>query len=128
LGPILFLIFINDLDAAVTMVDIVRKFADDTKLGSTVETDLDRENLQAALNNLTDWASKWGMEFNVKKCKVMHVGHNNKKHVYTMGGQQLEETEEERDIGVSVTRTLKSAAQCGKAARTGQTVPTGPAL
>ncbi len=62
------------------------------------------------------------MEFNVKKCKVMHVGHNNKKHVYTMGGQQLEETEEERDIGVSVTRTLKSAAQCGKAARTGQTV------
>jgi hypothetical protein len=35
------------------------------------------------------------MEFNVKKCKVMHVGHNNKKHVYTMGGQQLEETEEE---------------------------------
>jgi hypothetical protein len=39
-----------------------------------------------------------------------------------MGGQQLEETEEERDIGVSVTRTLKSAAQCGKAARTGQTV------
>ncbi len=68
LGPILFLIFINDLDAAVAMVDIVRKFADDTKLGSTVETDLDRENLQEALNNLTDWASKWGMEFNVKKC------------------------------------------------------------
>ena len=65
LGPILFLIFINDLDAAVTMVDIVRKFAEDTKLGSTVETDLDRENLQAALNNLTDW----GMEFNVKNVK-----------------------------------------------------------
>ncbi len=49
-GPILYLIFINDLDAAVAMVDIVRKFADDTKLGSKVETDLDRENLQAALN------------------------------------------------------------------------------
>ncbi len=41
LGPILFLIFINDLDAEVAMVDIVRKFADDTKLGSSLETDLD---------------------------------------------------------------------------------------
>jgi hypothetical protein len=80
------------------------------------------EKLQKALDSLSEWASKWGMEFNVKKCKVMHVGHNNRKHVYTMGGQQLEETEEERDIGVSVMRTLKPAAQCGKAARTGQMV------
>jgi ribonucleases P/MRP protein subunit RPP40 len=66
LGPILFLIFINDLDTAATMVDIIQKFADDTKLGSAVETDSEGENLQAVLNNLTDWASKWGMELNVE--------------------------------------------------------------
>jgi ribonuclease P/MRP protein subunit RPP40 len=57
---------------------------------------------------------------NVNKCKV--IGHNNKKHTYTMNGQQLAETEEERDIGVMVSRHLKPSAQCRNAARTAQTV------
>jgi hypothetical protein len=52
----------------------------------------------------------------------MYVGHNIKKYVYKMGSQQLEESKEEQDIEVSVTSNLKSTAQCGKAARTGQTV------
>ncbi len=41
LGPILFLIFINDLDCSATSVDILRKFADDTKLGQRAETQED---------------------------------------------------------------------------------------
>jgi hypothetical protein len=62
------------------------------------------------------------MEFNVKKCKVMHIGFNNPAQGYTMDGQQLGVTEEERDIGVSVSRNLKPSAQCPKAAKTAQTV------
>jgi hypothetical protein len=62
------------------------------------------------------------MEFNVKKCKVMHIGFNNPAQGYTMDGQQLGVTEEERDIGVSVSRNLKPSAQCAKAAKTAQTV------
>jgi hypothetical protein len=62
------------------------------------------------------------MEFNVKKCKVMHVGHNNQRYQYTMGGEVLEVTEEERDIGVNMTSSLKPSQQCRKAARTAQTV------
>jgi hypothetical protein len=77
LGPILFLIFINDLDVAAVMIDILRKFADDTKLGQTVSTPEERELLQQALDKLCEWSEKWGMEFNVKKCKVMHLGYNN---------------------------------------------------
>jgi hypothetical protein len=102
LGPILFLIFINDLDSAAKMVDIVMKFADDTKLGNSVDTLKGIEEMQAALDQLSSWADTWGMAFNVKKCKVMHVGHNNEKNVYMMNGGQLEATEEERDIGVTV--------------------------
>jgi hypothetical protein len=45
------------------------------------------------------------MEFNVKKCEVMHMGHNNMEQEYYMNGHKLEVTEEERDIGVLVTRT-----------------------
>jgi hypothetical protein len=60
LGPLLFLIFINDLD-------LVAKFADDTKLGQQIESDADRASLQSALNRLCGWSDQWSMQFNVKK-------------------------------------------------------------
>jgi ribonuclease P/MRP protein subunit RPP40 len=122
LGPLLFVIFINDMDGVVTQVDSLKKFADDTKLGKTVRTEKDREELQVALDQLCTWADKWGMVFNVGKCKVMHMGHQNPAFIYTMKRQVLEETMEEKDIGVMVTSNLKPTAQCARAAKTAQTV------
>ncbi len=117
LGPILFLIFINDLSGVARMIDAVRKFADDTKLGQRAGTARDRECMQEALDNLCLWADRWGMQFNVSKCKVMHFGHNNVQQKYSMNGQELMVTEEKVDIGVKVTKNLKPAGQCQKAAR-----------
>ena len=122
LGPILFLIFINDLDGAAKLVTLVRKFADDTKLGQKVETEEGRENLQKTLDELVEWAGTWGMEFNVQKCKVMHVGHGNVRQQYTMGGHNLESVDEEKDVGVKWCKNLKPSAQCSQAAKTAQLV------
>ena len=122
LGPILFLIFINDLDGAASLIEILRKFADDTKLGQIMSTDEDKEKLQQALDNLCAWADRWGMEVNIKKCKIMHLGHNNPCHLFTMKNQQLETTETERDIGVNVSNLLKPSVQCAHAAKTAQSV------
>jgi len=122
LGPILFLIYINDLDAAAGPVDLLKKFADDTKVGQGVDTAEKREELQTALDNLCAWADRWHMQFNVKKCKVLHIGGSNSKHQYSMNGQRLEAVTEETDIGVLVSSTLKPSAQCAKAARTAQAV------
>jgi len=122
LGPILFLIFINDLNEATDLIEIMKKFADHTKLGHTVNCEAERDVLQSALDKLIDWAEKWGMQFNVKKCKVMHIGHSNRKFEYTMNGEKLEVTEEEKDIGVCMTSNLKPSQQCKKAARMAQTV------
>jgi hypothetical protein len=122
LGPLLFLIFINDLDSAVSLRDILLKFADDTKLAGLVRDETDRLRLQSALNGLMDWSEKWGMRFNVKKCKVMHLGRTNRNSEYSMGGTVLDVTKEERDLGVIVTDNLKPSAQCAKAAKTAQFV------
>ncbi len=51
---ILFLVFINDLDSVVKMVELLNKFANDTKMGQTVTNEEDREKLQKAIDNLTD--------------------------------------------------------------------------
>ncbi len=60
--------------------------------------------------------------FNVGKYKVMHMGHQNPAFNYTMNGQELEETKEERDIGVIVVANMKPTAQCTHAANTAQKV------
>ena len=98
------------------------KFADDTKIGQTVDSLAGVEKLQAALTELCKWAEDWGMAFNVKKCKVMHFGHNNPGSIYTMNGLALEETKEEKDVGVTVSNNLKPAAHCARAARTARAV------
>jgi hypothetical protein len=70
--------------------------------------------MQEALDHLCQWADTWGMQFNVGKCKVMHFGHRNLRHKYKMNGQELQETEEEVDIGVMVTKDLKPVSESGK--------------
>ncbi len=121
LGPLLFLVFINDLDSAARL-EILKKFADDTKLGQTAATPEDREKLQRTLDDLCEWGRTWGIVFNVKKCKVMHLGFNNTCQEYTMDGHVLEVTSEERDIGVIMAKCMKPSTQCANAARTAQTV------
>jgi hypothetical protein len=117
LGPLLFLIFINDLDMAVSELEMLIKFADDTKVGRVIRNDSDKAALQTALDRLMQWSDKWGMRFNVGKCKVMHTGRSNLKRDYVMGGAVLEKTGEERDLGVIVTDRLKPAAECAAKSR-----------
>ena len=121
LGPLIFLIFINDLEEGAA-ADLVFKFADDTKVATIIKEEADRDNLQRTLDELENWAQLWGMAFNVQKCKVMHVGTKNKQYEYRMNNTVLDATVEERDLGVVMSATLKPKAQCAKAARTAQTV------
>ncbi|CAL4083209.1 unnamed protein product, partial [Meganyctiphanes norvegica] len=82
LGPILFLIFINDLPLEV--ISPVSLFADDSKVFTRIVSEKNRKkqnniangnlNLQNDLDSIKEWASKWKMEFNVDKCKIMHLG------------------------------------------------------
>jgi ribonuclease P/MRP protein subunit RPP40 len=62
------------------------------------------------------------MAFNYSKCKVMHVGKKNPNYEYFMRGTKVSTTEEERDVGVTVSANLKPAAQCTKAAGTATSV------
>ncbi|CAM5148917.1 unnamed protein product [Eretmochelys imbricata] len=109
LGPILFNLFINDLEKGVNSE--VAKFADDTKLLKIVKTKADCEEVQKDLTKLSDWATKWQMKFNVDKCKVMHIGKNNPNYTYNMMGPNLATTNQEKDLGVIVDSSLKTSTQ-----------------
>ena len=123
LGPTLFLIFINDLDCVVDgIASVLSKFADDTKLIRCVENETDREALQSDINALITWSDDWQMAFNRDKCKVMHFGKKNENYTYTMGGYApggtvLENSDEEKDLGVMIHKSLKPTSQCAKAVK-----------
>jgi hypothetical protein len=74
LGPPLFTIHIDDIDIEMLLAELAVKFADDTKGVKRIESEQDRNKLLTVFDNLYAWSLKWGMEFNVAKCKVMHVG------------------------------------------------------
>ena len=116
LGPLLFIIYINDIDIEANNIDILRKFADDTKGAKEIDGPEDAAQLQECINNLEEWSRKWSMEFNVKKCKIMHCGRNNPKHSYNIGGETLKVVESEKDIGVTISSNLKPSQQCQEAA------------
>ncbi len=85
LGPVLFLIFINDIDKSV--VNRILKFADDTKVYGKVVSGEARKLLQDDIDRLMRWSRDWQMQFNIDKCKVMHFGRGNVHQVYSMGGR-----------------------------------------
>ena len=105
LGPLLFLIYINDIDNGI--VSKILKFTDDKKLCHSSRNPEEVIELQEDLNMLVDWANTWQMNVNIDKCAVMHIGHNNIQHNYTVVNQQLIATEEQRDQGITITRDLK---------------------
>lgn len=113
LGPVLFLIFINDLDEDI--VSWILKFADDTKIFGEVADSVTRDQLQADLNKLTLWSERWQMKFNVDKCKVMHIGSKNQNSTYMMNGKELQTTASEKDLGIIIMNSLKVSDQCMQA-------------
>ena len=115
LGTLLFIIFINDIDEDARVW--CRKFADDTKGAMVVEQEEDARVMQEEIDKMAAWAGMWRMQFNVDKCKVMHVGRRNLRVTYTMDGRELEVTDVEKDLGVLVSDNLKPSAQCAKAAK-----------
>jgi hypothetical protein len=113
LGPVLFLIYINDLDN--NLISKLAKFADDTKLCKSMNSLDDMHSLQTDLDKLHEWSVKWQMTFNVDKCVVMHVGSNNVNSSYVLGNNNLKSSNKEKDLGIIMDNSFKFSEQCNTA-------------
>ena len=132
LGPTLFLLYVSQIPSILK--NFVSLFADDTKIFTYLMEQKENlpeseqlhtaSSLQNDINLITEWSEKYQMSFNLAKCHVLHLGHNNAKADYTMYKQNslitakgglaytlefhtLQTVEEEVDLGVTVDNQLK---------------------
>jgi hypothetical protein len=116
LGPLLFLIYINDIDSDLT--SRLLKFADDTKLFRAISNQNDIDLIRADLSKLNDWSNRWLMPFNIDKCKVLHIARDVHATEYFIGDNKLAAVTSECDLGVIVQSDLKVSLQLSKVCKT----------
>ena len=107
LGPILFVLYINDLPDLVDSDAFL--FADDTKVYRIITDTADSGVLQSDLNKLDKWSDTWLIKYNASKCKHMNIGGkstNMVKSKYELNGQELETVTLEKDIGLYIDEKL----------------------
>ena len=111
LGPLLFIIFINDIAANIDPATCIRLFADDALLYRRIDTVEDHLKLQADLSSLQTWADQWGMTFNTDKCYSMHIMTKKKRKdtvsiPYNMNGTELERVSNTKYLGATISDDL----------------------
>jgi hypothetical protein len=106
LGPILFILFIDDVAVVCSGAISHQLFADDLKLYTSLVSNVDITSLQAALDRLQQWCAIWQVDVNVSKCHVLHLGLNNFSYTYYFAGSVIPAADRVVDLGVTVDPLL----------------------
>lgn len=103
LGPLLFLVFINDIGQHIKYSDFLL-FADDIKIYAEIGSLMDTRKLQVDIDNVFKWCQDNRLYFNVNKCNVITLCRTNRTvtNDYVLDGQIVTRVDEIRDLGVTV--------------------------
>ena len=109
LGPILFLLYINDINENVQ--SSIRLFADDSIIYRKINSNIDHQILQTDLAELEKWSDKWQMQFNFSKCVHLPITNKTKpsSHQYSLFGHPLSKVASHTYLGVKLDSKLSWA-------------------
>jgi len=113
LGPLFFLIYINDINSKLSPGTEIRLFADDSLLYRKIKNINDTVILQNDLDQLQLWEQKWKMEFHPQKCELLRI--TNKRNIintsYYIHNTKLNQTKSSKYLGVIIDEKLKFKEQ-----------------
>ena len=107
LGPLLFVVYINDLPEVVKSNILL--FADDINIFVQVKSIEDSLLLQRDIDALERWSTTWLLKFNIDKCHVLTLGKIDNimhTHRYKLYKEELDHVFEEKDLGVIIDMEL----------------------
>ena len=89
-------------------------FTDDTKVYRYVLTEYRSDQQQEYLTRIVQWSKTWQMSVNIEKCKVIHLGHNNRQTMYNMGQTEPQTLSVKKDLRVFVDEACVTCSQQGQ--------------
>lgn len=106
LGPLLFLLHVNDMPLHVSSK--IRLFADDCLLYRAIKSTEDQIELQKDLDSLVKWGVTWGMKFNAKKCNLLRISRSRSpfSYFYSINEQFLDSVDHTKYLGVNIASDL----------------------
>jgi hypothetical protein len=117
LGPLLFVIFINDLAVNFNLDSNIFLFADDGKVFKHIKDNVDSVELQKHCQDFYNWSEKWLMKLNIDKCKIVSISKNDNANHYTYGFETnngdfivLEHVKNIQDLGITIDAKLSFEA------------------
>ena len=122
LGPLLFLMYIDDLDDVIEDSGLL-KFADDVRIFIHYDSHSltnPSSPLTDDLTRISDWCIKWQMSLNLTKCQCIHFGSDNPCLPSFVQHAELPTNNSVRDLGVLLSSDLKPSVQCSLAAKKAQ--------
>ncbi len=115
LGPVLFILYINDVD--VRLNNLISKFADDTKIGKSVLTGAGKD-----LHIISSWSERWRCRSTWKSSRFFKLQQQQKKYDYKMCGAEVKSVQCAEDLGGKIPSNLKSSQHNNDAAHEGNNV------
>ena len=108
LGPLLFIIYINDIFEVCEAESSLYLYADDAKLYRHISQCSDSTLLQGDINKLNEWIKRWLLKLNIDKCKLVSYGRSiNIDSCYDIDNVQIEKINSIKDLGVVFDTKLK---------------------
>lgn len=130
LGPLLFLIFINDITKNISCN--IKLFADDCIIYNEIISRSDHLELADSLNHLAQWCADWQMSINPKETVCMTLTRKKEpvNYVYSVNGTRLEKVEQHKYLGVTITSQLRWDSHIDQITwtKSSQMSPNGPAI
>lgn len=115
LGPLVFIIYMNDLEDSCRGNSNVALYADSAKLYKYIKHEDDASKLQEDLNKINVWINEWLLSLNIQKCKVISIGRNaSVNYQYRIDDKKFEKMNGIKDLRVIFDSKLKFTAHINK--------------
>ena len=118
LGPLLFVIYLNDLKSFDSDVNL-KKYADDVEMDSRVVDEETHLKFSSVINHVSTWSKEWQLPIAEHKCNVLHLGRNNACMSYSLSpGNCFPSCSLLKNLGVWVSNDLNFSSHCKNIVKT----------